>query len=388
MDSSIMLTNVTTKRVFLHLYLLVQIKMILQVLFDKFKKWVSLQSLANELRGKYHKLLIKRPLSRAQKQEIQNFYKKTIGHKVPLIWHKFLYSRTTVYSPAYIPVGVYRTEMIGRLNNFAMMEAYADKNVSEQLFPDVVQPKTYVKNIHGHFYANNKAISREEAIALCQNIENAIIKPSLSTRGAGVRKINIEYGVTNHKGLRIEQLFDQYGQDFILQACIEQHDAMRALNPSSVNTIRLLTYRNDMDVKLIYGVIRIGREGTVIDNESAGGISARIETNGTLAKYAFGSAGTDLVEKTDCGITLEGYAIPSYEQVVETAKRLHLNLPHFDIAAWDFAVGKEGQPIFIEWNANPDLSQSAFGPAFGNEEQTAQMLKEIYKHKNTRHRNW
>lgn len=360
----------------------------IRILFDRFKKWVSLQSLANELRGKYRKLLIKRPLTRAQKREIQNFYKKTIGHKVPLIWHKFLYSRTTVYSPAYIPVGVYRTEMIGRLNNFAMMEAYADKNVSEQLFPDVLQPKTYIKNIHGHFYADNKAVSRDEAIALCQNIEDAIIKPSLSTRGAGVRRVSIHDGQTNLDGKSVAQLFDMYGQDFILQARIEQHPEMSALNPSSVNTIRLLTYRNDMDVKLIYGVIRIGRKGTVIDNESAGGISARIETDGTLAKYAFGSAGTDLVEQTDCGITLLGYPIPSYQAVVETAKRLHLNLPHFNIAAWDFAVGKDGEPVFVEWNANPDLSQSAFGPAFGNEEETAQMLREIYTHKNTRHKNW
>lgn len=359
---------------------------ILRFLVAKLKKWMALQSLASELRHKYRKLHIRRPLTRQQRREIQQFYKKNIGHRVPLIWHKFLYSRTGIYSPKWIPVGVYRTEMIGRLNNFPMMEAYADKNISEQLFPDVVQPKTFVKNIHGHFYIDNQPVSREEAIRCCQQIENAIIKPSLSTRGAGVRKINIQNGVSDWEHQTVEQVFDTYKQDFILQACIVQHPAMRALNPTSVNTIRLLTYRKDMEISVIYTVIRIGRAGTVIDNESAGGISARIETNGKLAKYAFGSAGTDMVEKTDMGITLEGYEIPSYNAVVETAKRLHFNLPHFNIAAWDFAVGENGEPIFVEWNANPDLSQSAFGPAFGDN--TERILHEIYQYENTRHRYW
>lgn len=358
----------------------------LKFLIERFKKWLSLQSLASELRHKYRKLHIKRPLTCAQKREIQQFYRQQIGHRVPLIWHKFLYSRTGVYSKKYIPVGVYRTEMIGRLNNFPMMEAYADKNVSEQLFPDVKQPKTFVKNIHGHFYIDNKAVSREEALEHCRNIDDAIIKPSLSTRGAGVRRIQVKEGVTSWDNKSLSEVFDCYDQDFIMQERIQQHPAMSALNPTSANTIRLLTYRKDMEVSMIYTVIRIGRKGTVIDNESAGGISARIETDGKLAKYAFGSAGTDLVEQTDCGISLEGYEIPSYHKVVETAKRLHLSLPHFNIAAWDFAVDENGEPVFIEWNANPDLSQSAFGPAFGDD--TERILKEIYQYKNTRNKYW
>lgn len=352
----------------------------------KLKKWASLQSLARELRCKYRKLLVKRPLTCKQKREIQAFYRKTIGHRVPLIWHKFLYSRTTIYSEKYIPVGVYRTEMIGRLNNFAMMEAYADKNISEQLFPDVIQPKTFLKNIHGHFYIDNKAVGMDEALAQCQEIEDAIIKPSLSTRGNGVRRMEVHHGISNLEGRSLADVFRLYEQDFIIQARVHQHPAMSALNPSSVNTIRILSYRRDMDVKIIYTVIRIGREGTVIDNESAGGISARIDPDGRIAKYAFGSAGTDLVEKTDCGITLDGYTVPSYDRVIDTVKRLHLDLPHFDLAAWDFAIGENGEPIFIEWNANPDLSQSAFGPAFGDD--TEQILKEIYTHKNTRHNYW
>ena len=124
---------------------------------------------------------------------------------------------------------------------------YADKNVAEELFPDVIQPKTFVKNINHHFYADGKAISREEAIARCQNLDEAILKPSLLTRGEGVMRLRVQDGVTDRKGKRIEQLFDEYERDFILQEAVHQHERMAALNPASVNTIRLLTYRHDME---------------------------------------------------------------------------------------------------------------------------------------------
>ena len=350
------------------------------------KKYVLEFSFYHQIRKKYKELHIKRKLTRNQKREIQNFYRRAIGRRVPLIWHKFLYSRTGVYSPYYIPVGVYRSEMIGRMNNFVMRDAYADKNVSELLFPEVTQPKTFVKNINHHFYIDGRPISREEAEKLCWNLDDAIIKPSLLTRGEGVRRISVKDGITNFKGKSIGKLFDEYERDFIVQSVVKQHKRMMELNPASVNTIRLLTYRRDMEVSLIYGVIRIGRAGQVIDNESAGGISTLINENGTLGKYAYGAPGYDQIEKTDTGITLEGYQIPSYQEVIETAKRLHMKLPYFNIAAWDFAVGENGEPIFIEWNADPDLSQSAFGPAFG--ENPEAFLKEIYQHHNTRHSYW
>lgn len=352
----------------------------------KITKQVSIHSFVSELTRKYHKLHVRRELTRAQKKEIQAYYKQLTGHRVPLIWHKFLYSRTNEYSKKYIPLSLYRTELIGRMNQFWMMEAYADKNISEMLFPDVKQPKIFIQNLNGYYYADGRAITKAEAEEICRNLKSAIIKPSMSTRGHGVRKISVRDGVTDLEGKTIGDVFDSYGQDFLVQEVIEQHEAMSALNPTSANTIRLLTYRSDMEIILLYAVIRIGQKDQVIDNESSGGISARINPDGTLAKYAYGAPGNDMVEKTDVGITLEGYAIPNFDQVVETAKRLHYCLPYFNIAAWDFAVGKDGTPIFIEWNANPDLSQTANGPAFG--EYTERIIQETYKKHNSRNEYW
>jgi hypothetical protein len=157
---------------------------------------------------------------------------------------------------------------------------------------------------------------------------------------------------------------------------------MEQLNPSSVNTIRLLTYRKGMEVLLLYAVVRIGKKGMAIDNESQGGISAKINNDGTLAKYAYGAPGDEKIERTDNGVVLDGYKIPSFPKVVETAKKCHYRLPFFNIIGWDFCVDDQGEPVMIEWNSNPDLSQTANGPAFG--EFTDEILMDVYKYSNTR----
>ena len=141
---------------------------------------------------------------------------------------------------------------------------------------------------------------------------------------------------------------------------------MSALNPTSVNTVRLLTYRRDNTIELLYAVARIGRKGEFIDNESKGGITCKINKDGCLNKFAYGSLNEGKITQTDSGVIIDNYKIPSYNKIVEIVKTLHLNLPYFNLAGWDIAIEKDGAPLFIEWNLRTELSQTAAGPAFGD----------------------
>ena len=239
-----------------------------------------------------------------------------------------------------------------------------------------------MKNINGRYFVGNKPVCRQEAIQYCSNIADVLIKPTLKCHGDGVYKFSVYDGITTVKGLTIEQLFDSYNPNFIIQKVLHQHPQMDELNSSSVNTIRILTYHSEQEVLMLYSVIRIGKQGAEIDNETAGGISTRINSDGTLCRFAFGSPGNDNVEKTDSGVVLDGYKIPSYEKAIDLAKRMHLLLPHFDLVGWDIAIDTEGNPIIIEYNTWPELSQSANGPAFGD--YTERVLKEIWHRTNTR----
>ena len=182
-------------------------------------------------------------------------------------------------------------------------------------------------------------------------------------------------------GNTLAQIIDQYKENFLIQDQVKQHKGMAALNPSSVNTLRILSYRSGMEVLIIYSVVRIGRSGQVIDNQCAGGISTTISNDGKLGKYAFGGYSNDGVQATDTGVVLDGYQIPSYDKAIAFVKKLHLKLPYFNIIGWDVAIQEDGEPVLIEYNVNPGLSQSAFCSGMG--ENTERIIRELWKKPNT-----
>lgn len=334
-----------------------------------------------ELNERLSKLKTRRHLTNAQENEIVEYYKRMTGMKISTLDHEYLYSRTGIYTKDYIPLAFFQSELIGRLNRMDLYDAYSDKNLDDVLLPSVKHPHYYLKNINGYYYFEGRAVSKEEAIEQCMNLGEVIIKPSLSYKGTGVRKLHVEDGKTDWDGKSLNEVFNDYKKDFLIQEAVRQHDQMSALNPTSVNTLRMATYRSGMEVLLVYAVVRIGRKGQVIDNQSAGGISVVIRPDGTLGKYAFGSAGDDMIEKTDTGIVLEGYEVPSYEKSVETVKRLHYSLPLFDLVGWDISIDEEGEPVLIEWNGRPGPSQTACGTGYG--ELTERIITEVWGRENT-----
>lgn len=353
---------------------------VFQSRLDKHLEQLNYEKYIKKIRSSYNNLSTKKKLSAEQISEIQDYYKKAIGHEVPVEWHQYFYSRTGNYSKLYIPTIEYKTHIIGRLNVYPMHLAYNDKNMTDITLPKTHQPKIFLKNMCGYFYAGGKAITEDEALDLCKNLGDVIIKPSLTGRGTDVKKVHISNGIVDG-GKTLKELFDEYHADYLVQAVIHQHKEMEALNPSSINTIRIVTYRHEMEIKTVYTVIRIGRKGMNVDNESAGGISAIIRPDGTIGRYAYGAPGVDNVEYTDSGVKLEGYKVPSFDKAIELVKFSHMQLPYFNLIGWDIAIEEDGSPIMIELNLNPDLSQSANGPAFG--EYTDEILRDAMSRNDT-----
>jgi len=264
-----------------------------------------------------------------------------------------------------------------------MSSAYVDKGFYDTLFPDVNRPQTIIKNVNGFYYGEHKPISKEEAISRCSDLGDVIIKPTvLGTWGSGVRLFHTVNGFIPEMNISIDALFARYKRSFIIQSKLEQHPDLARLNPTSVNTIRVLSYRKGNEVIILYAVIRIGREGKVVDNETAGGIKADIDLlTGRIKGPAFGSPTERLMPSTDSGIVLDEYLIPSFEKVLDFVKDLHLRLPYFRMIGWDISVDKKGNPVMIEWNRSAELSQVAHGPAFG--EYTEEILAVSMREKNT-----
>lgn len=356
---------------------------LLKKVVSRYKKGREMRQKKLEITRKFKYLKERRRLTKEQKKEIQDFYLSTIGKKIPLYMHEYFYSRNGIFSKNYIPSTLYLCELLPKANNQQLSTFYSDKNFSELLFPGENIVHSILKNINGYYYFEDEPVSEEEAILRCQDMKEVIIKPSRESKGNGVQLITVTNGVTDVEGKTIEQLFKDYKKNFLIQKRVHQHKDMAALNPSSLNTMRILSYRSGMEVLIIYSVVRIGRMGQVIDNQSAGGLSTTISPDGKLGKFSFGKVGSDNVEQTDTGIKLEGYQIPSYNKAIDFVKRLHYRLPFFNIIGWDVAIEENGEPILIEFNTKPGLSQSAFGSGMG--EHTERIIRELWPKPNTKY---
>ena len=113
-----------------------------------------------------------------------------------------------------------------------------------------------------------------------------IIKESIdSSSGQGVELININNGIIEKNGIRLDQYLIKYGNNFIIQEKIEETEDLKQLHPESVNTIRIMTYRVNGVIKYAPAVVRIGRGNSYLDNAHAGGLYVGINNDGTLCNY-------------------------------------------------------------------------------------------------------
>lgn len=342
-------------------------KNIFYKIFNYLHKLYSFRSEKKYIKGLMSTCPEIKTLSKEQKRSIQAWYKSHYGKKLPdYRWHAYYYTRNGVFSEKYIPNYVL-SDINKALYDPHIAAAFDDKNLYDTLFPDVLQPKTYVKCINGFYYDKNGPITRTEAISRCTDIGKVIIKPTYrSQNGRGVKHLELRNGRDERSKDSVSDVFDNYGKNFIVQESIRQHERLSALCPTSVNTIRIVTYRrSESEVVVIYHVMRIGKFGSEVDNTSAGGMTCKIEENGRLSKYAICSKPAGKFEQNEAGVVFENYQVPSFGEVVAKAKEMHLRLPHFIMIGWDFSVNEDGNVVFVEMNAPFGLHQPAAGPGYG-----------------------
>jgi Sugar-transfer associated ATP-grasp len=161
---------------------------------------------------------------------------------------------------------------------------------------------------------------------------------------------------------RLERLHDEEigrlkaaGEKYLVQHVVEQCPELAAFHPDSVNTIRLATWNNGSEVKLIAAALKIGHGGAQVDNVKAGGIVVPIDlSSGALSDFAKSAAqsGTEKVYRhPDTGVQFAGRTIPMWKDVVDAAIKAALVVPEVGTVGWDIAVTPAG-PVIVEGNLN------------------------------------
>jgi len=148
----------------------------------------------------------------------------------------------------------------------------------------------------------------------------------------------------------------------LVERYLEQHPVMADFNPSSVNTCRVWVVRGAGGVtKVVVAYLRIGRGGSIVDNQSSGGIVAPIDLDTGVTGVAIDGLPTraEFAAHPDHGAPIAGLEIPFWAEVRTTAQAALGAVPRLRFAGLDIAIGPAG-PIVLELNASPDREGAAF----------------------------
>lgn len=149
--------------------------------------------------------------------------------------------------------------------------------------------------------------------------------------------------------------------NWILEELIQQVPEMGCFNPSSVNSVRIPTFKTK-DGYVIFGTfMRMGRKGSVVDNAGAGGIFVRIDENtGKIISDGYTEHGEVFERHPDSQVVFKGYQIPYWQDLKELAVQCHKELPEHKYIGWDFALTKDGW-VLLEGNWGQFLCQQVSG---------------------------
>jgi hypothetical protein len=139
-------------------------------------------------------------------------------------------------------------------------------------------------------------------------------------------------------------------QNYVFEAYVDQHPDLMALNPGTVNTLRVMTWQEDGRVDIWGTILRVGR-GRGPDNWAKGGLGAWVGEDGTVVGMAVPKNPflPPLAEHPDSGVPITGLRIPHLDAVRRLAIESALLLPEVQSIGWDIALSREG-PCLIEGN--------------------------------------
>lgn len=176
------------------------------------------------------------------------------------------------------------------------------------------------------------------------------------------KPMNGSYGTGTHieecKSTNCKDCFYRLLKDgaWMIEELITQHDAFAKWNESSVNSIRIPSFRYQGKYIVFAPFIRTGRKGMVVDNAGSGGIFAFVDSKtGRVLTNGRDESGIDYVMHPDSGIVYKDWQIPEWDTLIRLSEHVHRSMPDYHkYVAFDFAYRKmpdgKGEWVLVEGN--------------------------------------
>lgn len=264
------------------------------------------------------------------------------------------------------------------LNPIEYRPYYSDKNLFDKVLSPNMLPTTILRGINGGGYNAGYQVINFNSIDFGKlSATRLFLKPTVdSSSGEGVKAFARDeegrYFSLDNREVLDGAFLNEYiksNPDFILQEGLTQHESVSKFNPTSINTIRVATYRSVIDNKshFLNAIIRIGKNGAFVDNAHAGGVFVGVDRNGKVGKFACDQYGNRYTDFNGVDFAKHEHYIEHFDKIIEFSEKVASELTHARLVAQDICLEANGNPKLVEFNVRAFstwLFQFTVGPAF------------------------
>lgn len=248
-----------------------------------------------------------------------------------------------------------------------------DKNNLWRYVPEGAEPDTILRYVRGAYCdARGKWMSPEAAGDVISRESGDLVgKIACSSGGGGVRLFRKSGGAfTDGEDVLTPGWIARQSDSYLVQRKIRQDRFSASFNPSSVNTVRMMTMRCPWDGKVVVlrSMMRIGVSDAIVDNMMRGGLCVCIGDKGRLGRCAYDYDGKRYGKHPVSGKAFEGLIHPGYEAMAVLAGRIAGQIPDYNLLSFDFVPREDGTICLVEINATSQgitQLQYDFGGLFG-----------------------
>ncbi len=204
-------------------------------------------------------------------------------------------------------------------------------------FDDKVIFNTKYKDFVKRDWIYLKECSEKDAVAFVEQHKEVVVKPIGLSSGKGIYLFKL----TEHD---IKEITSVCGSDYMLEEKIEEVDELKCLNPSSCQTLRIITMvKKDGDVDVLATAIRVGGGKTIVDNFHSNGAAYPIDKyEGVISGMGKNLLNKYFLRHPSTNMLMPGYQIPNWRGVMEFAKKAALQNPRARFIGWDIAITPDG----------------------------------------------
>lgn len=249
-----------------------------------------------------------------------------------------------------------RSEFISKSQMQCIYRKMVEPEVRKMFGNKVEFLKTYAPFVQRRWLVADEA-SPEQFRDMVTTVD-CIVKPQSGTCGVGIFK------TTSSDLGDWKQLYETCAKEHMLvEECVRECHELEEFNPSSLNTIRVVTISYKDKCEILGALFRMGTRGNFVDNTHAGGIFAPINVeNGTIERDGMDSHRNLYPVHPDSGKQIKGFVIPQWDEIVSQCRKAACHVPGIIFAGWDICVLPSGKVEFIEGNHAPDVDLGLQAP--------------------------